>query len=374
MNIRQKNITNPKLAVTLTLIVGGLLSATLNPRAHAKEPVFQRVFGPEVQTGPYKHPACLEELANGDLLMVYYGGQGEYANDTAVFASRLKKGESRWTDPVAIARDPLRSLGNGVIWQAPNGWVWMFYVVRFGPTWSDSRIQAKVSQDDGHSWSDPTVVSFERGLMVRNRPIVLANGTYLLPAYEEKGEDKEEVGKESVSSCFSFDPKKPTEGWQRLGSIKSDKGNIQPAIVELEPNHLLAYCRRGGGYGPNSSGFIVSGESLDGGKTWTKGIDTAFPNPNSAVDMIKARNGHLILLYNHSMTSRTPLSVAVSTDNGKSWPIRRDLASDNNTYAYPILFQSRDGNLHAVYTSDARKVIHHLVFDEDWILQANKPQ
>lgn len=340
--------------------------------AGAGEPVFRRIFGPEVDTGPYKHPACLEELANGDLYLVYYGGQGEYANDTAVFGSRLKKGSSEWTKPVVIARDPIRSLGNGVIWQAPNDWVWMFYVVRFGPTWSDSRIQAKVSRDQGESWSDPTVVTFERGLMVRNRPIVLADGSYLLPAYEEKGDDKEEVGKESVSTCFRFDPKKPEEGWQRLGSIHSEKGNIQPAIVELEPNHLLAYCRRGGGYGPKSSGYIVASESKDGGKSWTKGKDTAFPNPNSAVDMMKLKNGHLILIYNHSMTVRTPLSVAVSDDKGRSWPFKRDLSTEYNAFAYPIFFQARDGKVHAVYTSDQRKVINHVVFDEEWVRQKVK--
>ena len=341
----------------------------LQSETEAADPVFSRVFGPEVKTGPYKHPACLEELANGDLLLAYYGGEGEYANDTAVFASRLKKGATQWTEPKAIARDPLRSLGNGVLWQAPDGWVWLFYVVRFGPTWSDSRIQAKISKDQGETWSDPTVVSFERGLMVRNRPISLANGNYLLPAYEEKGEDKEEVGKESVSTCFSFDPKKPAEGWARQGSIKSPRGNIQPAIVELEPGHLLAYCRRGGGYGPNSSGYIVAGESNDSGKTWSQGVDTAFPNPNSAVDMIKLKNGHLMLIYNHSMTVRTPLSVAISDDNGKTWPFRRDLATEYNAFAYPYFFQAADGRIHAVYTSDQRKVINHVVFDEEWARQ-----
>lgn len=349
------------LAIVFTTFIAG--------GAQAAEPIFNRVFGPEIPTGPYKHPACLEELSNGDLYMVYYGGQGEYANDTAVFASRLKKGSSEWTKPVEIARDPLRSLGNGVIWEAPDGLVWMFYVVRFGPTWSDSRVQAKVSKDFGHTWSDPTVITFERGLMVRNRPILLADGTYLLPAYEEKGDDKEEVGKESVSTCFHFNPKKPADGWQRLGSISSDRGNIQPAIVELEPNHLLAYCRRGGGYGPKSSGYIVAGESKDGGKTWSKGVDTAFPNPNSAVDLIKLRNGHLMLIYNHSMVERTPLSVAVSTDNGKTWSPRRDLATEFNAYAYPIFFQAKDGRVHAIYTSDKRSVVNHCVFDEEWVLQ-----
>ena len=51
----------------------------------------ERMFGPEVKTGPYKHPARIEELRNGDLYAVYYGGEGEYAVDTGVFGSRLKK-------------------------------------------------------------------------------------------------------------------------------------------------------------------------------------------------------------------------------------------------------------------------------------------
>src|SRR5437899_1942795 len=75
----------------------------------------ERLFGPETPTGPYKHPACMAELQDGDLYLVYYGGEGEYANDTAVFGSRLEKGAKRWTTPVAIARDPFRSLGNAVV-------------------------------------------------------------------------------------------------------------------------------------------------------------------------------------------------------------------------------------------------------------------
>ena len=50
-----------------------------------------RIFGPETRTGPYKHPACMTELRNGDLYLVYYGGAGEYAVETAVFGSRLKQ-------------------------------------------------------------------------------------------------------------------------------------------------------------------------------------------------------------------------------------------------------------------------------------------
>src|SRR3954469_4341905 len=127
-------------ALALTLILPAAATS-------AGEPRIERVFGPEVPTGPYKHPACMTELDNGDLYLVYYGGQGEYATDTAVYGSRLKKGERRWSSPKVGAKDPFRSAGNGVIWQGPDGVVWLFYVVRFGETWSDSRIQVKLSHD-----------------------------------------------------------------------------------------------------------------------------------------------------------------------------------------------------------------------------------
>src|SRR5262249_19760004 len=127
----------------------------------------ERIFGPETPTGPYKHPACFTELSNGDLYLVYYGGKGEYANDTAVFGSRRKQGSKTWSAPKLIAQDPFRSVGNGVIWQAPDNIVWLFYVVRFGDTWSQSRIAAKISRDLGETWSDSSMLALEEGMMVR---------------------------------------------------------------------------------------------------------------------------------------------------------------------------------------------------------------
>ena len=65
--------------------------------AFAGELRIERLFGPEVATGRYKHPACITQLANQDLYVVYYGGAGEYAVNTGVFGSRLKRGETHWS-------------------------------------------------------------------------------------------------------------------------------------------------------------------------------------------------------------------------------------------------------------------------------------
>ncbi len=326
----------------------------------------ERIFGPETPTGPYKHPACFTELSNGDLYLVFYGGQGEYANDTSVFASRKRKGSSEWSAPKAIARDPFRSVGNGVVWQAPDGVVWLFYVVRFGKTWSQSRIAAKISRDNGETWSDSSLIAFEEGMMVRGRPIVLAGGEYLLPVYKETGNDPEIVGPESTSLFLRYDPK--SGAWTESSRIRSRLGNIQPQVVEVEPGRLIAYCRRGGGYGPVTDGWLVRSESRDGGRSWSEGTDSKFPNPNAAVDFIRLRNGHLLLVYNDSMSRRTPLAVAISTDGDRTWPHRLNLAEGAGDYAYPTALQTADGKIHVLYTTDRRSVIRHATFEESAIL------
>ncbi len=327
----------------------------------------ERIFGPEVPTGPYKHPASLCALDNGDLLLVYYGGEGEYAQSTAVFLSRLPAGGSRWSAPRAVARDPFRSTGNGVCWQDPSGRVWLFYVVRFGDTWSTSRIAAKISDDRGRTWSDPGLLSLEEGWMVRGKPIVLGSGRWLLPVYYEAGSDRERVEPETASFFLIRDPGQAE--WKPSARIRSPNGNLQPAPVELSPGHVLAFCRRGGGYGPGERGFIIAAESHDGGLTWSEGRDTELPNPNSAIELIRLRSGRLLLVYNPSMNRRTPLAAALSEDGGRTWPWRRNLAEGDDSFAYPSAVQTPDGRIHVVYTSDERKVIRRAVFRESDILE-----
>ena len=351
--------------VTLSILAVLLAAGGAARAAQDAAPRITRVFGPEVATGRYKHPACITELANGDLYLVYYGGAGEYAVETAVFGSRLAKGSTAWTAPQPIARDPFRSLGNAVVWQAPDGVVWLFYVIRFGETWSTSRIQAKVSRDNAATWSDAFMVSLDEGMMVRNRPIVLMNGDYLLPIYHETGHDTEMVGPDSTSLFLRYDRGK--KQWTPTGRIRSRTGNIQPAVVQMTETHLIAYCRRGGDYKPTKDGYIVRAESHDGGATWSEGRNSTFANPNSAIEFLKLKSGALLLVFNDSMTSRTPLTAALSTDGDKTYPYRRNIAEGRNSFAYPIGFQAADGLIHIVYTSDQRTVVNHAVFGEAWV-------
>lgn len=331
-------------------------------------------FGPQTATGKYKHPASLTELDNGDLFLAYYGGDGEYAPSTAVYGARKPKGTTAWTAPAKLAQDPFYSAGNPVVWQAPDGVVWLWYVVRPGATWSTSRIAAKISRDGARTWSDTSFITFEEGTLVQAAPIVLSDGDYLLPIWKETGHDTEFVAPDAASFFLRYNPK--TRKWTESSRIHSRIGNIEPSPVERTPGHLLTFNRRAGGYGPGTPGFpgyIVRSESHDAGRTWSPGVETEFPNPNAAVALLKLQSGKLLLVYNNSLTDRSPLTAAISTDNGKTFPTRFNLAEGKNDYAYPYLIQSRDGVIHLVYTSQRRSTVNHLSFTEAALSSAAQP-
>jgi predicted neuraminidase len=206
------------------------------------------------------------------------------------------------------------------------------------------------------------MLNFEEGTMVRGQPVVLNNGDYLLPMYHETGEDREKSGATTCSYFMRYDPE--TKTWTETNRITSPMGNLQAQLVQLTDKYLIAYLRRGGDFLPTDRGYMLRSESRDGGYTWSNAVETKFPNPNSAVEFIKLRNSHLLLVYNHNMNDRTPLTVAVSTDGDKTYPYRRDIAGGDNTFAYPYAIQTRDDKIHVIYTTNTRTTIMHAVFDE----------
>ncbi len=358
-------------AVFSKLIQGAFILFALVAFAHADDDILiERVIGPEILTR-YKHPASFTELANGDLYLVYYGGSGEYATDTAVYGSRLSTGSKQWTRPIVIADTPFRTDGNAVVWQAPDGLVWLFYLTRYGETWSDSRIKFKISRDGAQTWSDSDMLQFEKGMMVRAAPIVLTNGDYLLPIYHETGNDRENVGADTTSLFLRRNSK--TGEWTETNRVKSRIGNLQPSVAEITADYLVAYSRRGGGYTGQEDGWLVRSESRDGGYTWSEGKDSQFPNPNAATDFIKLQNGHLLLVYNDSKLERMPLTASISTDNDKTYPYKRNIVDKpKDTAAYPFAIQTKNGKIHVLYTSESRTVINHAIFDEAAILKSKK--
>ena len=126
---------------------------------------------------------------------------------------------------------------------------------------------------------------------------------------------------------------------------------------------------------------IYFSDSNDDGLTWSIPKPTSLPNNDAGIEAYRLKTGAIIMAFNsHKGTRqpRSPLTVALSYDNGLTWPYQRNIQihdDDNNThigeYSYPSLIQSfwsgnDDNDIHLVYTYD-RETIKYVRFNEKWI-------
>jgi predicted neuraminidase len=107
--------------------------------------------------------------------------------------------------------------------------------------------------------------------------------------------------------------------------------------------------------------------SHDRGRTWSDAVNTDIPNPGAAIDMVKLQDGRVVLVFNDNWNSRNPLTLAISEDDGETWPHKRDLVTGEGSFAYPAIIHDNRGLLHVTYTNN-RIHIDHVVLEPDWIM------
>lgn len=330
---------------------------------------YHDVFEPQ-KCGKNSHGSTITELPNGDIMVVWYCGSFEKAADVGIWTSTLKKGSASFTEPVLLEKESDRkSEGNPVIYyDIETKRLWLFWVTMdraeykfLTGGWSLCKMKCKHSDDLGNTWTPSRYLFKSWGKMTRNKPIRMSNGDVILPIYSEWLGTKANF---LISTRDSFAKGAIESKWKKIGPIP---GNIeQPTVVELEPGHLLAYLRTANG--SKYKKWIAQIESLDYGRHWTKPKITELPNPNSGCDMVKLKNGHIVLIFNDSPTRRSPLSLAISEDGGKSWPYKRVLEQDDKlSFAYPGIIQAEDGTLWCSYTNKSGINIRTAHFDEEWI-------
>jgi predicted neuraminidase len=95
----------------------------------------------------------------------------------------------------------------------------------------------------------------------------------------------------------------------------------------------------------STAGWICRSDSHDGGRSWTPAVPTGLPNNNSGIDLARLRDGTLVLAYNPvagNWAARTPLSLAISRDDGATWRRWRDLEAGPGEYSYPAIVADGD--------------------------------
>jgi predicted neuraminidase len=246
---------------------------------------------------------------------------------------------------------------NPVLFRAPAGTLWLFYKV--GPSPSAWWGMVKTSADGGRTWSDARRLPSPLLGPIKNKPVILADGTWLSASSTE--------GTPTGWRAHFELSRDAGQTWQFVGPI--DKGPlsleaIQGSVLFHRDGRLQSLLR-------TRNGVLATTWSSDGGQTWTALQPSALPNPNAGTDAITLRDGRHLLVYNHSQPPpesptrgvRYPLNVGISSD-GVLWRMAATLEDEPRPdgYAYPAVIQTSDGLVHITYTWD-RKRIKHVVID-----------
>lgn len=350
------------------------------------------------------HAANLMPLPGGDLGCVWFGGTQEGKSDISVYFSRLREGERRWSNPVRLSDDPARSEQNPILFAPPGGALWLLHTAQLSGNQDTAIVRRRVSSDGGETW-EPTEVMIETpGTFVRQPPVVLASGDWLLPCFLCRTTPGTKwLGDQDVS-VVKISPDHGAS-WRDV-PVPGSRGLVHMNVVPATDGSLVALFRS------RWADYIYRSRSHDGGVSWTPPEPTTLPNNNSSIQATRLADGRLAMVFNnvgrtatterraslydeieddegHSPTMamgaprshggesfwgtpRAPVTLALSSDDGATWRVIADLETGdgycltnnsidglNRELSYPSIAQSSDGTVHVAFTYH-RKAIKHL--------------
>lgn len=402
--------------------------STITPDGELKEAggaSFAYLPAPTVQS----HAANLLTLPDGRLGCVWFGGTQEGVPDISIWFSTLEPGSRQWSPAGQLTDDSTRSEQNPILFTTPSNELWLLYTAQKAGNQDTAEVRRRISRDSGRTWG-PVETLFPStetgGVFVRQLPVVLPSGRWIIPVFRcltTPGENW--VGNSDDSAVMISDDGGATWSEHVLpGSLGCVHMNIQP----VADGSLLALFRS------RWADSIYEARSTDDGSTWSEPVPTELPNNNSSIQFTALADGRLALVYNHSRaeasterrlslydeidddglaaeqgqltgpapaaapgasggpasgasagsrsafwgTPRSPMTLAISEDSGRSWPVRRNLdvgdgyCLSNNSrdglnreYSYPSIHQGPDGALNIAYTY-FRQAIKYVRVDPRW--------
>jgi predicted neuraminidase len=197
--------------------------------------------------------------------------------------------------------------------------------------------------------------------MPRVHPIVLPSGRWLLPLYSDTFNAS--IMAISDNRGATWTTSRPLLGF----------GNIQPSLVRKNDGVVVAFMRDNG---PHHR--IRLSQSSDDGVSWSPVVDSPFPNPGAGIEAIRLADGAWALIFNDLPRGRHSLAVALSNDEGASWPWIRHVERSEpgkGQFHYPSMIQASDGSIHVTYTESRPgqgSTIEHARFNEAWLKAGEK--
>ena len=198
---------------------------------------------------PYNscHAADLLELPNGDYFVAGLQVLTKGNADISIAVSRLKAGESTWTQPVIVSDDPERSEQNPSLFLTPSGEVWIMYTAQVSRNARpDSKfnlqytaeIRRKISTDNGETWGKQKRCLQSRDTFCRQKIQILKSGRWIFGNWMCFNDDTHN-GSDITVIQISDDE---GQTWRPV-EVPDSRGKVHCNIIEMSEGKLTALFR-----------------------------------------------------------------------------------------------------------------------------------
>jgi sialidase-1 len=361
--MKRENIFREDLRTATLLLVALLSGGTL------AKPLVQKALFVQGRDGynNYRIPALLTTQA-GTLLAFCEAREGGDSSDIDLLLRRSEDGGATWSNRQVVWDQGRNVCGNPCpVQDQDTGVIWLLL------TWNDStdsgrklhngtskdtrRVYVCHSEDDGRTWSKPVEITATTkksdwwwyatgpgvGIQLQKGP---HKGRLVIPCDYT---DKRGHGSHII---YSDDHGR---SWQLGGSVSGGCNECQ--VVELADGRLMLNMR----VQENGQGKRGIATSQDGGRTWSElQFDPVLIEPVCQASFLRytlaSTDGRNRLLFSNpasapargqSRGDRVKMTVRLSYDEGKTWPVSKCL--HDGPSAYSCLAVLPDGDIGCLY-------------------------
>lgn len=333
MNLDKYRLNSSGVLVYALLICLLIISPALaQQKAKGNDLVHVINPGPE---NPRNSEGAFIELKDGSILYVYSRFRGGNSSDhsPAQLVGRYSRDKGKtWTrdDQVIVDREGEMNVMSSSLLRLQNNDIALIYLRK--NSLDDCMPQIKTSKDEGKTWSNSSeIIKDAKGYFVVNndRVIQLKSGRLLVPVSLHKTSETKWSNKGMLRCYYSDDQGK---SWKSGESVPSPDSIItqEPGVIELKDGRVMMFIRASGGEQYRSY-------SSDQGLSWTFAEPSGIQSPISPASMKRIpKTGDLILVWNNNGVKgpgyfsgqRSPLTVAISKDEGLSWNKVKNIETD----------------------------------------------
>lgn len=356
-----------RLAARSSLLILSMLAVAVP--AYADDSIITCALElPPSEGNPRNSEGDFIRLKDGKILFVYsHFTSGAADHATAYLAGRISNDSGRtWSneDTVVVANEGKQNVMSVSLLRLDDGRIALFYGKKDSS--EDCRPCVRFSDDETETWTEPVVCIPDReaGYYVLNndRVIQLRSGRLVVPVAQHHGIGWPKWTGQGTAMCYLSDDRGQT--WQRSRSEldgrvdENQRVTVQePGVVELKDGRVMMFCR-------TNDGCQYLSYSEDGGDHWSPLAPSSILSPVSpaSIERIPSTGDLLMVWNNHAgidpglKGKRTPLTVAVSADDGNAWQHTRNIETNpDGWFCYTAVYFVDDQVLLAYCAGDRRE-------------------